>query len=188
MIATGQWSSDTLTANNTITVNNVPVAGFSAQNTSLSLPNAVALFTNESQYSQQYIWDFGDGSSTTDPNPYHQYNVEGFFTVSLIATNSDCGNDTIIRENYIYVDDPTLIISEENENYVYYHAGKIYYNTKYEKQNLTIYSSQGKAIKKYNHISQRGTISITNLPNGIYICTFTDLDTGFTELLKFYHY
>jgi len=188
LIATGQWSSDTLTAINTITVNNVPVAGFSAQNTSLSLPNAIALFTNESQYSQQYIWDFGDGGNSTDPNPYHQYNAEGYFTVSLIATSSDCGNDTIIHENYIYVNDPTLIISEENENYVYYHSGKIYYNTKAEKQNLTIYSSQGKAIKKYNLISPKGTIPITNLPNGIYICAFTDLDTGFTELFKFFHY
>ncbi|MBK9052153.1 MAG: PKD domain-containing protein [Chloroflexi bacterium] len=40
-----------------------------------------------------YDWDFGDGSSSTDENPTHQYAAAGTYTVTLTVTNP-AGNDT----------------------------------------------------------------------------------------------
>ncbi|MEL6846613.1 MAG: PKD domain-containing protein, partial [Bacteroidota bacterium] len=51
-------------------------------------------FTNLSVDADSYVWDFGDGGSTsTDPSPTHLYAFPGDYEVSLIATN-DCGSDT----------------------------------------------------------------------------------------------
>jgi len=50
-----------------------------------------------------YIWDFGDGETSTDANPWHRYTSSGVYTVSVTVTD-DSGNiaaDT--REDYINV-------------------------------------------------------------------------------------
>lgn len=51
-----------------------------------------------------FNWDFGDGQSSTLPNPVHTYLNPGAYTVSLIADGGTCGSDTIVRNNYIRVD------------------------------------------------------------------------------------
>lgn len=35
----------------------------------------------------EWLWDFGDGTTSTEQNPTHTYYVEGDYTVSLTATN-----------------------------------------------------------------------------------------------------
>ena len=51
-------------------------------------------FNNLSEQGTSYAWDFGDGATSTDPNPVHQYNQDGTYPVQLISTNA-CGSDTI---------------------------------------------------------------------------------------------
>lgn len=54
-------------------------------------------FTNESQNATSYVWDFGDGSTTsTDANPVHTFTAAGTFTVKLTATG-DGGSDVITQ-------------------------------------------------------------------------------------------
>lgn len=36
-----------------------------------------------------YVWDFGDGNSSTDANPSHTYDEVGVYTVTLIITDND---------------------------------------------------------------------------------------------------
>jgi PKD repeat protein len=57
-----------------------------------------------SQIGFSYLWDFGDGSGSTEPNPTHKYEAEGAFTVTL--TVSDCTGwyaDTAIKQDYITI-------------------------------------------------------------------------------------
>ena len=44
-------------------------------------------FLNESNFSTNYIWDFGDGNFSDEMNPIHTFNEPGDFTVTLIADN-----------------------------------------------------------------------------------------------------
>lgn len=37
-----------------------------------------------------WIWDFGDGTTSTEPNPTHTYATEGFYMVSLTVISDDC--------------------------------------------------------------------------------------------------
>jgi gliding motility-associated-like protein len=48
-------------------------------------------FTNQSTGAVRYVWNFGDGQSSTEINPAHQYLESGDYVVELIAYNSlDC--------------------------------------------------------------------------------------------------
>jgi PKD repeat protein len=66
-----------------------PVADFTSNETS----NLVVNFTNTSVNSNVYGWDFGDGSTSTLPNPTHTYTAPGTYTVLLVASNV-CYSDT----------------------------------------------------------------------------------------------
>ncbi|MDX5437245.1 MAG: PKD domain-containing protein [Pontibacter sp.] len=47
-----------------------------------------------------YVWDFGDGTTSTQTNPKHKYKSEGVYRVKLTAT-SDKGCTSTIEEDYI---------------------------------------------------------------------------------------
>jgi PKD repeat protein len=58
-------------------------------------------FTNTSQNADTYLWDFGDGTTSTDMNPVHVFpystqNVE-LYMVTLTADNS-CGDNEIVND------------------------------------------------------------------------------------------
>ena len=61
------------------------------------LENEVLFINQSSGNIQPIMWDFGDGSSSTDMNPTHLYSSGGTYTVTLEMTNSACG-DVIIQE------------------------------------------------------------------------------------------
>lgn len=56
--------------------------------------NTPTRFTNLSVGAVRYEWNFGDGESSTDVNPIHQYNENGNFTAQLIAYNEANCPDT----------------------------------------------------------------------------------------------
>lgn len=41
-----------------------------------------------------WLWDFGDGTTSTEQNPQHQYSDTGSYNVTLIVTNSEGCTDT----------------------------------------------------------------------------------------------
>jgi len=47
-------------------------------------------FTNQSVHADTYLWDFGDGTSSQEAHPSHEYAQSGTYTVSLTAF-SPCG-------------------------------------------------------------------------------------------------
>lgn len=50
-------------------------------------------FTNTSSDADTYWWDFGDGTTSTQPHPTHTYPVSGQYVVTLVARTA-CGADT----------------------------------------------------------------------------------------------
>ena len=50
-----------------------------------------------------FLWDFGDGETSTERDPTHVYTSVGRFTVTLTITDINGDIDTITKENYIQV-------------------------------------------------------------------------------------
>lgn len=53
-----------------------------------------------------WLWDFGDGTTSNQQNPLHFYSSNGIFTVKLIVSNYH-GQDSIIKQNLISVNRPS---------------------------------------------------------------------------------
>ncbi|MCS3797232.1 gliding motility-associated-like protein [Chitinophagaceae bacterium OAS944] len=50
-----------------------------------------------------YLWDFGDGTTSTDPKPTHVYTQKGLYTLSVTYTTKDGCQETISKSNLIKV-------------------------------------------------------------------------------------
>jgi len=76
----------------TITVYPIPTAGFT-WTPNPAVENTRTRFTNLSVGATRYLWDFGDGESSTEVNPIHQFNATDTFNVVLLAFNdADCAD------------------------------------------------------------------------------------------------
>ncbi|MDL2260975.1 PKD domain-containing protein [Methanimicrococcus sp. OttesenSCG-928-J09] len=87
-----------------IEVGTIPVPDFTGTPLKGKAPLEVQFTDNSSgaQKSMKYLWDFGDGSTSTDKNPKHTYTKEGYFTVTLTLTN-DYGTKNMSKKDYVYV-------------------------------------------------------------------------------------
>ena len=101
LIATGPGGSDTLVKTNYITASYpAPTADFDGTPTVGDIPLLVA-FTDLSVDSvNNWFWDFGDGDTSSDQNPSHEYIIPGDFSVTLIITGPG-GSDTLVKTNYV---------------------------------------------------------------------------------------
>lgn len=88
----------TVTTGNGCTSNNItnpyrvyvfpnPTADFNLNSHEFSLPIETMTTNNTSVGAVSYIWDFGDGSTSTEFNPSHLYSSIGIYTVQLTAIN-----------------------------------------------------------------------------------------------------
>lgn len=46
-------------------------------------------FTALTLHADQWLWDFGDGNTSTEQNPVHIYEAGGVYTITLTASNSE---------------------------------------------------------------------------------------------------
>jgi PKD repeat protein len=60
-------------------------------------------FSAVSDDAVSWVWDFGDGFSSVERNPIHQYEAPGIYDVSLIAANDSGCQDTVMMEKFIEV-------------------------------------------------------------------------------------
>lgn len=86
-----------------ITVYELPEPDFTASPKFVMLPNQPVQFFNASHNGNTYIWDFGDGTYSTELNPAHQYEKEGFYDVKLIAYSSQMCTDSVTKYQDIEV-------------------------------------------------------------------------------------
>jgi PKD repeat protein len=94
--------SDAITITGVILPHNAPEVDFTTSVTFGDAPLFVQ-FTDISRNSpQSWLWDFGDGKTSTEQHPTHTYYTSGIFTVSLTVTYTT-GSSQIVKLNYIQV-------------------------------------------------------------------------------------
>jgi len=97
--------SSTAQEGNAVAVIPTPTAAFTAVSTALCQVTDAAIFQNNSTGSGPltYSWVFGDGQTSTAPNPSHIYSASGAYTVQLTVTSAQGCSNTLVRNNYINV-------------------------------------------------------------------------------------
>lgn len=78
-----------------------PSADFTVDKTSAGIGETIT-FSNQSENAITYEWDFGDGNTSTEENPSHEYGEVGNYTVKLTAHQSEL-NDSKERSIEILI-------------------------------------------------------------------------------------
>lgn len=89
-----------------IVVNSAPAANFSVSATSGCAPSAFR-FTDLSTIAEgtitDWLWDFGDGRSSTEQHPEHVYTNAGAYNVRLTVTSNNGCQSTVTRNSLVQV-------------------------------------------------------------------------------------
>ncbi len=79
-----------------------PTSGFSATRDSVCRLSDTIMFAPTYTTYPNFLWDFGDGNTSTDLYPFYAYSDTGAFVVTLVITNG-CGvSDTATGNIYVY--------------------------------------------------------------------------------------
>ena len=98
----------------TISATSLPInSDFSGSATESCTAPLSVNFTNNSANASSYLWDFGDGTTSTDANPAHTYTALGTYTITLTASAGICGSDLETKNAYITVGAETPVGYDE---------------------------------------------------------------------------
>ncbi len=86
LVVSNDEGMDTLSYANFIEITSAPIV-----DVTLAAEEASLIIENNTQLATSHFWDFGDGSSTSEEVPSHNYAMDGSYTISYTATN-DCGS------------------------------------------------------------------------------------------------
>ena len=81
-----------------------PASQFEVYPTEVINNTQVVVFQNFSLYGTEWLWNFGDGSTSVEENPWHKYEAEGVYYVTLAVTSSDGCKDSSKYKSPISVD------------------------------------------------------------------------------------
>ena len=148
----------------------------------------VVSFTNTSSDFDTLLWDFGDGTTSTEIHPVHTYPAGGNYTVSLTITR--CGKSDVKTKTLSIVSSVSAEFGILNNIRVYPNPASNEVNIKlgrnYKEVFITLFDVSGKAIlKKVARNTAFLHLDISNLSCGTYFLTIlTDEHTFTTTISK----
>lgn len=86
----------------------MPTASFTHSSDSYEEGDTI-YFTSTSSNADNFQWTFGDGSTSTDENPWHVFNSKGSYEVKLKVINDDGSDETT---STVTIKDPTILAFE----------------------------------------------------------------------------
>ena len=90
------------TKNQYMTVLNIPRSDFTADKTLGGAPMTVNFIDQSTGSPTSWLWDFGDGITSTEKNAVHEYTAPGSFTVILKISNAN-GQDSTTKKDFIVI-------------------------------------------------------------------------------------
>lgn len=80
----------------------MPIADFTSSSTTIDIGQVIQFSDISVNNPTKWLWDFGDGDTSSLQNPSHVYTVDGVYTVKLITSNN-FGSDDETKIDYIIV-------------------------------------------------------------------------------------
>jgi subtilisin family serine protease len=166
-------------------------ADFSPSQTNLSLPwGGTVTFTDNTVGATSWLWDFGDGNTSTQQNPVHSYTLVDTYLVKLTVTNADGCSDmqtTTIRATGFNV-------SLNDLNYqrgitVYPNPGTGIFFVELKDQASTQFQARivdlnGKAIRSWQEpyrAQSKLELDLHELTDGVYFLHLSDGENQYSE-------
>jgi gliding motility-associated-like protein len=115
----------------------------------------------------QWNWNFGDGNTSTQQNPTHNYTVSGQYDVQLIVTTDKGCTDTLVFINYVEVYPQPIA-----DFYTVPEIGKTY------KPTITFYSNSNAQYWSWDFGDGNTSTSPPPVQN-----TYPDIDSAYTVIL-----
>lgn len=140
-------------------------------------------FNPLSQNGVSWLWDFGDGGTSTDDNPNHNYANTGNYTVTLVITDAAGCTDTytqIISAQYAGVEQQEITSVNIYPN-PFTHSFTIQGTDII--QLMRIYNTTGQLIESFNITSTQKTLNLSHLSSGIYFIQMETEGKIFTQKL-----
>ncbi|MEL7530497.1 MAG: PKD domain-containing protein, partial [Bacteroidota bacterium] len=135
-----------------------------------------------------WAWDFGDGNTSNDQNPLHQYAFFGNYTVCLIATDGFGCTDTICQEASIStaIERNRLLPLEIFPNPTSDQVQLSLPASLNAQLDISVYDAQGKLVLQTERSAQPEiTLDIQSLASGLYTILLSDGESYFQgKLLK----
>lgn len=106
LIASDGVTSDTMVQVDAVTVFQDPTADLSASSTSGCIPYDVTFTDNSTPGDAavtSWLWDFGDGSTSTDQTPTHTYTNPGVYTVTMLVQDANGCRNEVTYDDYITI-------------------------------------------------------------------------------------
>lgn len=173
LTASNSAGSDMVCQDVTVTVAPVAAYTFITQNSGL------VDFTDASNNNPtSWLWDFGDGNTSTDQNPQYTYAASGVYTVCLTVTNS-AGSNTICETVNVVIsstEDPEEIVNVELfPNPVHKTLNIRLENNQIESLNFQLIDALGRRVKELK-VQTNGSynLDMKNLGMGMYYYIFMD--------------
>jgi len=158
----------TETKENYVSVIPQPEADFSFEGLDLTVE-----FSNNTINAIDYLWNFGDGTSSTETSPMHTYTSPGIFMVTLTANNLDCEDENsqevsvpLVGINNITADNDFEIYPNPNDG-----SFEVQLQNNYNPESFQVIDLSGRAIIDLDLTgSEISTIPIDmgNVESGIY--------------------
>ena len=147
---------------------NPPVADFSADRQFGGAPLLVQFTDMSLGLITNWLWTFGDGQTSAEKNPAHQYQTPGVYRVSLTVTNA-AGSNTKVQEGYI-----NIVAAAEN----------IYLGDGYAKDALFIPNTT-RMLRDMGAVDQNGVLVYQNPSTNItYFIHTVKTPQGLEQALK----
>jgi predicted esterase len=130
-------------------------------------------FTDMSSGATSWLWDFGDGSTSTLQNANHTYFSNGTYNVQLYIENNIQSWDTISQKVTV----PSSAIDEINTSNLFIYPNPsnglvtLYFDNFLHQETLQIFNLFGQLIfEKDNQSGDQVLLDLSGLENGIYFC------------------
>ncbi|MCS4305025.1 PKD domain-containing protein [Chryseobacterium sp. BIGb0232] len=139
-------------------------------------------FTNKSKNATTYLWDFGDGTTSTLENPEHTYSAQGNYNVQL-TTNACGGNSTktkllplgSLSTKETDIEDPAQIYPNPTQNF-------ITIITRKKAEILSLTDASGRMVSYLLNTTDSGyTVQLHHLSAGVYFLKYKTGEKEFTK-------
>jgi gliding motility-associated-like protein len=94
LVTSNSFTGDQKVATKDVIIYDLPIAEFVLRPTTVYVPDMELTTFNLAEGATDYLWDFGDGTTSDEKEPTHKYRIEGVYDVMLIAMH-DYGDNIV---------------------------------------------------------------------------------------------